>query len=298
MSKYINPFTDWGFKKIFGQEINADLLIGFLNELLKGERHITEVTFLDKEQIPEYEDDRALIYDVYCTTDTGEKIIVEMQNKRQKYFVNRTLYYMSRAIINQGEKGDDWMYDIKAVYGIFFMNFTLADLAPTFRVDGRIEDMQTHEAITDKMRYIYLQLPLFHKEEQDDCENDFERWIFILKHMETLDRMPFTKSKVFERLAKIADVRSLTEEEKFQYDESLKHYRDSNAVLRTAVEDGFEEGRAQGHEEGRKEGRAEGETIGEKKKSHEIARKMKENGMSVEIIQQMTGLSAEEIQNL
>ena len=66
MSKYINPFTDWGFKKIFGQDINAGLLIGFLNELLKGERHITEVTFLDKEQIPEYEDDRALIYDVYC----------------------------------------------------------------------------------------------------------------------------------------------------------------------------------------------------------------------------------------
>ena len=116
--------------------------------------------------------------------------------------------------------------------------------------------------------------------------------------METLDRMPFTKSKVFERLAKIADVRSLTEEEKFQYDESLKHYRDSNAVLRTAVEDGFEEGRAQGHEEGRKEGRAEGETIGEKKKSLEIARNLKKMGMPIDTIIQATNLTAEEIQNL
>ncbi|MCR4774345.1 MAG: transposase [Prevotella sp.] len=120
--------------------------------------------------------------------------------------------------------------------------------------------------------------------------------------METLDRMPFTKSKVFERLAKIADVRSLTEEEKFQYDESLKHYRDSNAVLRTAVEDGFEEGRAQGHAEGEaigiEKGRAEGETIGEKKKSLEIARNLKKMGMPIDTIIQATNLTAEEIQNL
>ena len=115
-----------------------------------------------------------------------------------------------------------------------------------------------------------------------------------MKHMETLDRMPFTKSKVFERLAKIADVRSLTEEEKFQYDESLKHYRDSNAVLRTAVEDGFEEGRAQGEAIGIEKGREEGE----KKKSHEIARNLKKMGMPIDTIIQATNLTAEEIQNL
>jgi predicted transposase/invertase (TIGR01784 family) len=91
MSKYINPFTDVGFKKIFGQEINKDLLIDFLNSLLKGERVINKVTFLDKEQLGEFKDDRSLIYDVYCETDSGEKIIVEMQNKSQPYFKSRSV---------------------------------------------------------------------------------------------------------------------------------------------------------------------------------------------------------------
>lgn len=79
MGRFINPFTDYGFKKIFGQEISKDLLIDFLNDLLKGERVITDLTFLNNEQLPEWEDARALIYDIHCTTDTGEKIIVEMQ---------------------------------------------------------------------------------------------------------------------------------------------------------------------------------------------------------------------------
>ena len=65
MSKYINPFTDVGFKKIFGQEINKDLQIDFLNSLLQGERVINDVKFLDKEQLSEFKDDRSLIYDVY-----------------------------------------------------------------------------------------------------------------------------------------------------------------------------------------------------------------------------------------
>lgn len=91
MGKYINPFTDYGFKKIFGQELSKDLLIDFLNDLLEGERVITDLTFLNNEQLPEWEDARALIYDIYCTTDTGEKIIVEMQNKSQVHFKERAL---------------------------------------------------------------------------------------------------------------------------------------------------------------------------------------------------------------
>lgn len=79
MSKFINPFTDYGFKLIFGREVSKNLLIEFLNDLLEGERVITDLTFLNNEQLPDYPEGRGIIYDVYCTTDTGEKIIVEMQ---------------------------------------------------------------------------------------------------------------------------------------------------------------------------------------------------------------------------
>ncbi len=76
MAKFINPFTDVGFKKIFGQEVSKDLLIDFLNDLLVDEKSITDITFLDKEVLPEYMGDRGVIYDIYCTTETGEQFIV------------------------------------------------------------------------------------------------------------------------------------------------------------------------------------------------------------------------------
>ena len=100
MSKFINPFTDYGFKLIFGREVSKNLLIEFLNDLLEGERVITDLTFLNNEQLPDYPEGRGIIYDVYCTTDTGEKIIVEMQNRMQSNFKERSIFYLSRAIVN------------------------------------------------------------------------------------------------------------------------------------------------------------------------------------------------------
>lgn len=125
MSKFINPFTDYGFKLIFGREVSKDLLIEFLNDLLEGERVITDLTFLNNEQLPDYPEGRGIIYDVYCTTDTGEKIIVEMQNRMQSNFKERSIFYLSRAIVNQGRTGHDWKFEIKAVYGVFLMNFIM-----------------------------------------------------------------------------------------------------------------------------------------------------------------------------
>lgn len=135
MGKFINPFTDVGFKKIFGQEFSKPLLLDFLNNLLKDEKHIKNIIFLDKEQPAEYKDDRSLIYDIFCETDNRERIIVEMQNKEQPYFADRCLYYYSQAVVRQGEKGINWKYHIDAVYLIAFMNFNLKELGEQFRTD-------------------------------------------------------------------------------------------------------------------------------------------------------------------
>ena len=145
MGKFINPFTDYGFKKIFGQEISKDLLIDFLNDLLKGERVITDLTFLNNEQLTEYDEGRGLIYDIYCCTDTGEKIIVEL------HFKERALYYLSNAIVQQGEKGNEWRFNIKAVYGVFFMNFLFGNTVK-LRTDVIFADRDTGELFTDRMQ--------------------------------------------------------------------------------------------------------------------------------------------------
>ena len=109
MGKFINPFTDVGFKRIFGQEVSKPVLLAFLNALLTGERTITDIKFLDKEKIGLSDGDRSLIYDIYCETEAGEHIIVEMQNKYQPYFKKRSIYYMARSIVEQGERGSEWI---------------------------------------------------------------------------------------------------------------------------------------------------------------------------------------------
>ena len=283
MARFINPFTDVGFKRIFGQEINKDLLIDFLNALLEGEKRVKDIRFLDKELLPEYENDRSLIYDIYCTDENGEQFIVEMQNREHVNFRERTLYYLSQAIARQGEKGTGWQFDLKAVYGVFFLNFRLSDLPQKLRTDIVLCDRDTHELFTDKMRYIFLELPLFDKEESE-CETDFERWIYVLKNMETLQRLPFkARSAVFQKLEEIVDIASLSKEERMKYDESIKVYRDNLAVRAFAVE----EGRAEGREIGRAEGRAE--------EKRENARGMKKEGIPIDIITKITGLAPEEI---
>ena len=272
--QFINPFTDMGFKKIFGQEITKDLLIDFLNDLLIGEREITDIQFLDKEQLGVTEEDRSLIYDVYCETVTGEKIIVEMQNKSQPFFKDRALYYLSNAIARQGEKGTTWKYEVKAVYGVFFMNFHLEQGVEAMRRDIILANKETHKLFSDKMRFIFLELPSFKKEEEE-CDNDFERWIYVLKNMETLNRLPFKAQKsVFKKLEQIVDIASMSKADRIKYDESIKKYRDALAVMSGQ----WLEGKAEGIQE--------------------VAKNMKAMKMSDKQIAAATGLSEEVIKSL
>ena len=310
MGKFINPFTDVGFKRIFGQEVSKPILIAFLNSLLAGERQIVDVKYLDKEQLGLSDGDRSLIYDVYCETDTGENIIVEMQNKSQPYFKNRSVYYMARSIVEQGERGGEWEYDIKAVYLIAFLNFRLEGLGNEFRTDVALMDMEFHTLFSDKVRMVFLQLPFFTLE-LDDCKNVFEKIIYVLKHMEILQRMPFlAQDAVFRRLSEIAEVASLTKEERRQYDASLRHYRDTIAVMHGQFLEGEEKGhaeglakglakgRAEGHAEGLAEGQAEGLAKGRAEGILQVARNLKGMNYYIADIATMTGLSPEEIEPL
>ena len=298
MGQFVNPFTDIGFKRIFGQEISKPLIIDFLNNLLEGERKIADLTFLDKEIPAQTIDGRSLIYDLYCKDENDEYFIVEMQNKTQPYFKDRSIYYVSQAIAQQGEKGVEWEYKIHAVYLVAMLNFTLPDIGTTFRTDVALMDMKNNELFSEKMRMIYLQLPYF-KKEAEACENDFERWIYVLKHMETLNRLPWmAQNSVFERLAQIADISALTKEERIKYDKSIKQYRDAINVYEGARLSGRAEGLKEGRAEGRAEGLKEGLKEGEAKGILSTARNMKSKGLSTDFIMEITGLSAEAIEAL
>ena len=301
MSRFVNPFTDVGFKIIFGQEISKPLLLDFLNTLLEGVEKIVDLSFSDKEQVPDYDDERTLIYDVLCTTSDGRKIIVEMQNKKQGYFKKRSIYYVARAISRQGESGVKWRYGIKAVYFVAFMNFTLPDM-PDFRTDVVLMDVQNKNVFSRDVRMTFLQLPLFNKE-MEDCETYFEKWIYIFKNMDILERMPWlAQNSVFQKLDELATVAHLGSEQRDSYEAALKKYRDSYDIFETAREDGLEEGRAEGlvlgREEGRAQGRAEGRAEGERLANEKTARNLISLGIPVDKIVKATGLTVEEITNL
>ena len=293
MGKFINPLTDFGFHRIFGQEVHKELLIDFLNELLKDERHIVDITFLNPIQQPETIEDRGVIFDIHCRDDKGGLFVVEMQNGAQPYFYDRGIYYLSRAISNQGEKGKDWKFSLCPVYGIFLLNYKMG-INSKFRTDVILADRDTGRVFSDKIRQVYLELPWFTKE-PDDCETDFERWLYLLKHMDTLERMPFKARKaVFDKLLEVADVASLSKDERILYDEALKRYRDYKNTVDYAEEKGIEKGLERGIEIGKAKGKAEGKA----EEQRLIAANLKKQGINPETIAQCTGLSVEEIDGL
>jgi len=123
---YVNPFTDFGFKKLFGSEPNKDLLIDFLNELLKTKEKIKDLTYKKTEHLGSTDTDRKAIFDLYCENERGEKFIVELQKVKQQFFKDRSLYYATFPIQEQAQKGD-WNYELKAVYCVGILDFVFDD---------------------------------------------------------------------------------------------------------------------------------------------------------------------------
>ena len=296
MGRYINPFTDWGFKRLFGQEFSKDLLINFLNDLFEGEFQIKDVTFKDKEQPGDTDDLRGCIFDIYCVTDDDKHFIVEMQNRWVPFFVNRSIYYASKAFVAQRKKFDEAgvrtavLYQFVPVYVVCIMNFMPREHEVTkFRTDVALREKSSDTIFSDKLRFIYLSLPFFTKSEEE-CESGFEKWIYVLKYMEmdeVFKNLPLAEQKkMLDHLAKLPDVRYLSSEEQEKYDESIKAVDDYYSGLYGSYVEGEEKGIAKG--------RAEGELS----KSLTIARNLLAMGMSLPQIVKATGLNEEQLKQL
>ena len=227
--KYINPFTDYGFKKLFGEEPNKDLLLDFLNELLKEEQgQITDLTYLKTEQLGASDIDRKAIFDLYCENEKGEKFIVELQKSKQNFFKDRTVYYSTFPIREQAKRAD-WDYELKAVYTIAILDFvfdTDKNEPDKFRYDVKLTDIETKKVFYDKLTFIYLEMPKFNKT-VDELETRFDKWLFILRNLNRLDRVPDKlKERIFEKLFATAEIAKFTPDQVRSYEDSLKYYRD------------------------------------------------------------------------
>jgi predicted transposase/invertase (TIGR01784 family) len=117
LTRYINLLTDFGFKRIFGEEANKDLLVDFLNAVLNIEGGIKKLEYGNPERQGRVKKDRKAVFDLYCTTGKGERIIVEMQKVPQTFYADRSLYYASFLIQEQGKRSK-WNFELTSVYSV------------------------------------------------------------------------------------------------------------------------------------------------------------------------------------
>ncbi len=280
-SRYINPLTDFGFKKLFGTEPNKILLIDFLNQILP-DRKIKDLTYSTTEHLGVTEMDRKAIFDLYCIGDNGEHFIVEMQKAKQNYFKDRSVFYASFPIQEQAKKSN-WNFKLEAVYSIGILDFSFDEHKEEHELLHIVElKDQKCRVFYDKLKFVYLELPKFKKTEYE-LVTHFDKWLYVLVHLAKLQNRPAKlQGRIFKKLFEAAEIAKFTPEERQAYEKSLKYYRDINNIVDTAKEEGKIEGRIEGREE----------------RDLAFVRAMKAAGEPIEKIMQYTQLSKQEIEKM
>lgn len=272
--RYVNFYTDFAFKKLFGTEVNKELLISFLNSLFVGREVIKDLKYLNVEHLGHAAAERKAVFDVYCENEKGEKFLIEMQKADQEYFKDRSIYYSTFPIQEQAPLGK-WNFELRKVYTIGILNFTFGDDSEDYmHHEVKLVDMNTNRVFFDKLTYIYLEMPNFKKEEYE-LVTLLDKWLFAIKNLATLMERPATlQEAVFKRLFEQAEIAAFNKEELRDYRESQKDFWDLNSVIETA------------------------ERKGRKEAMLETARNLKVMGLSLEQIVQATGLSPDQILSL
>ncbi len=250
-NRYINPLTDFGFKRLFGTEPNKNLLIDFLNVILPTQHQVKDLTYRTTENFGNTALDRKAVFDLYCESEKGEKFIVEMQKAKHNYFKDRSIYYASFPIQEQAEKGD-WNYKLEPIYTIGILDFIFDEDKDSndFLHIVELKD-QNCKIFYEKLKFIYLELPKF-KKTINELKDHFDKWIYLLKHLPNLEEPPdLLQENVFMQLFEVAQIAKFSASEREAYESSLKYYRDMNSVIETAREEGIQEGKIQGLQEGK-----------------------------------------------
>jgi len=281
-ARYLNPLTDFGFHKIFGTESNKDLLIDFLNQIIKEKGRITDINHLKPEQLGNFEKDRKAVFDIFCTTERGEYFIVEMQKANRAFFRERCIYYTTFPIQQQAQKGI-WNFRFDTVYLVGILDFILFD---EFEEDkeqiveyvGLMRE-RTKTVFSNKLKFAFVELPKFRKTEKE-LETHFDKWLYLLKNMPKFEARPASvQGEIFKKLFELSEIEQLKETEMETYRKSVMDYYD--------VQDCMDYARDEGREEGRKEGI-------EKEKIATIQKYFQKN-MAMEDIIFFTGFSEEQI---
>ena len=285
MARYIDPKTDFGFKRLFAQEESKDILRQFLFDVLDLTHPVQELTYIPNEQLPQTADERVGVYDVYCTDVVGHRFIVEMQRGYQTFIRDRVLYYSTFPIVHQAKKGTGWQFELVPIYCIAILNFAI-DNETAYLRRIQLMDTQAKTVFYDKLTYVYIELPKFGKQ-AGELTDAADRWIYLLNYMPELQDIPAElANEPFSHAFEIAQEAALSPQERIQYEASLKSARDAYAEIMSARQKGQEEGRAEGLAEGRRQ------------QAEATASSLLSKGLDINLIAEVTGLAEAEIRRL
>ena len=238
---FINPFTDFGFKRLFGTEENKNLLIDFLNQLLPQHHQIIDLTFRNIEHIPLTEQERKAFFDIYCTIQGGGHIVIEMQKAKMEYFKDRTLLYSTYPIQIQAPKSKDWNFKLDSVYFIGILDFFYEPQESSKFIRNVFLKDQNNEIFYEKLNIIFLQMPAFTKKEHE-LETNLDKWAFFLKNLESFDKLPsILQIPTLVQASESAKLAKMTMEQRQLYEISQLEYNTMKAIVDTAKKDGISE---------------------------------------------------------
>jgi predicted transposase/invertase (TIGR01784 family) len=278
--KYLNPFTDFGFKKLFGEADSKIYLVDFLNSILETQLKtpIISIETKQNEMLGRAVTDRNAVFDLYCMTQNGDRIIVEMQKTKQEYFKERTLYYSTFAIAEQAKKGRDeitykaWDFRLDPVYCIGILNFNFSSKEKYLHI-GKIQDVDDHDTLIDTTTFAFIEMKKFEKDIAN-CKTKQDKWLYTIHNIAKLQELPEELSEqVFIEFFHKAEVNALTAEDLGLYYDSIRHAQDFYIISTENI------------------------ARGAKEQALAIAKAMMLEGDSIEKIIRITGLAYEEIIN-
>ncbi|WP_265032668.1 Rpn family recombination-promoting nuclease/putative transposase [Wolbachia endosymbiont (group A) of Sicus ferrugineus] len=295
LSKFLDPKNDLSFKKIFGSEKNKNILIHFLNDILgfSSDNQIKEIEFLSTIMDPEIASDKQSIVDVLCKDSIGNRFVIEMQLARDKGFEKRAQLYAAKAYSRQLDKSGNYI-DLQKVFFIAISNCNLLPEEVDYISTHNIRDIKTNGHYLKDLQFVFIELPKFTKNRVEQLENTTERWCFFFKYAEETTEEDLKKIAAEAPIIKLAydelDRFRWNEKDLIAYEERILSVQKEKAVLEQKLDDATQKGRLEGIQIGQEKGRKEREI--------EVAKNLLKAGISIDIIAQTTGLTADEIKNL
>ena len=280
---FIDPYTDFGFKRIFGWDGNVALLIDFINTVLQPDQRIVRLNYLNSEQPGVLKGERKAVFDTYCEDEAGNKFIIELQRIKEKFFKDRSLFYSTIPIRGQAKSGA-WNFNLKQTLIICIMDFVFDEYdADEMIHEVKLIDKANGKVFNENLIFWYLEMPKF-KKKIADVENRMDEWFFILNNLSALQEIPLSlkSDPIFKKLFMEAEISNYSEEQAEAYYASMKERWDRFAIEETAKEEGERKGKLEGSLE----------------KSISIALQMKRANEPFDKIALYTGLEMSQIEEL